>query len=94
MDWTNFVLVAGALTGQICHIVKKKAEGGEDELQVFRRWVLKRPFNTMASVAVSITAAYALQVVDMTLAQVFFTSFVTGIAANSVVNRPQLGQAK
>ena len=88
---TNLIVVAGAICGQIVHVIKKRTEDGKEDGQsewaVFRRWVLARPVNTIAAALVGCGASLGLATTtDPLLA--FLQALVTGIAANSVVNRP------
>ena len=88
------ISVAGALLGQVLHIVKKKTEESPDqsELSIFTRWVLKRPANTLAATVVSLGASVGLSPDAMSqgmgLLVQFLQAVAVGIAANSMVNRP------
>ncbi|OHE69804.1 MAG: hypothetical protein A2Z99_08170 [Treponema sp. GWB1_62_6] len=87
----DLIVVAGAICGQIVHVIKKRTEDGKEdgasEWSVFRRWVLARPVNTIAAALVGCGASLGLATTtDPLLA--FLQALVTGIAANSVVNRP------
>ena len=91
IDTMNLIVVAGAIVGQIVHVIKKRTEDGkgdgQSEWSVFRRWVVARPINTIAAALVGCGASLGLTTTtDPLLA--FLQAVVTGIAANSVVNRP------
>lgn len=83
----DIVVVACAIVGQVTHIVKKKTEKSGGEVAAFKKWIIGKPFNTLAAVAASITAAYALQVDGMTVVQAAGVAFSAGFAANSAINR-------
>ena len=93
MDTLSVVVLAGSVIGQVCHVVKKRLEegkeGGETEWGILRKWVFARPVNTISSALVGWGASAGLiasTTTDPVLA--FCQAVVTGIAANSFVNRP------
>lgn len=91
MDKMNLILLAGAIVGQILHVIKKRTEDGKgeglSEMDVFRKWVLARPGNTISAALVGWGASVGLATTTDPL-MAFLQAVVTGIAANSVVNRP------
>ena len=93
--------VLGAIFGQLCHIVKTKTEGNGNEIDTFKKWVLRRPFNTAIAIVDAVGAAFAAQqdptaflafdgAVDPSklLVITFLQAAITGFAADSAVNRP------
>lgn len=83
---SEIIMAVFAVIGQIVHIVKKRAEDG-DEIGAFRRWVLQRPFNTIAASAAAIFAASSVVSDTHTLTQIAGVAFMAGMAANSAINR-------
>jgi hypothetical protein len=82
------VLVAVfAVVGQICHIVKKRTQEGADEISVFRKWVLNRPFNTLIACIAAIAAAHAVQVPNGPVMESVIQAFLAGFTADSIINR-------
>lgn len=102
----TLIILAGSLVGQILHIIKKRTEGKEEsesEWDVFRRWVLAKPFNTLGATLVGFGIATgmaqwtegALQAVlgpgvavQLPPMAMFIQAAITGMAGNSAVNRP------
>ena len=99
----TLIILAGSLVGQIAHIVKKRTEGKEEsesEWAVIRKWVFARPINTLAATIVgwSVTTgmvtgmegsmASTAGAPQITQGWMFLQAILTGIAANSAVNRP------
>lgn len=83
---SEIIMALFAVIGQIVHIVKKRAEDG-NEIGAFRRWVLQRPFNTIAASAAAILAASSVVSDTHTMTQIAGVAFMAGMAANSAINR-------
>ena len=90
----EIISVAGSILGQIFHIVKKKTEEepAVGEASIFARYILRRPINTIAAALIGVGASIGLTSTEtaavMGQVNLFLSAIVTGIAANSVVNRP------
>ena len=88
------IALLGCLIGQVVHIIKKRTEDGkaddESEWQVFRKWVLARPINTLAASLVSWGAAVAMlhQIGPTSITVMLVNSIIVGGFGNSMVNRP------
>lgn len=92
MDIGTIVTVGGAVLGQVAHIVKKRTEESNgSEIDVFKAWIVNKPFNTAGAVVASIVVALGLGenlAETVSLFMAFANAFVAGVAANSTVNRP------
>jgi len=90
MDTLTLVVIAGSFLGQVAHIVKKRMQeekGEASEWQVFRKWILARPLNTIASSLGGIAAAMALAVPGTDLMVAGVQAALAGWVADSSVNR-------
>ena len=89
--------LAGSVVGQLLHIVKKKSEEtGKSEGAVFKRWIVKRPVRTLASLLIGLGVSSGGALLTAPVAAtgewgwlvVLAQSVVTGFASNSGINRP------
>ena len=87
-DTQMIVALVGAFIGVVAHVVNEKVKAGEKESEVFRRWFLNRPTNTVLALAAAGGIALGLVVPTATTFQIFFTALVAGVASNEIMNRP------
>ena len=86
-------ILGGSLVGQILHVVKKRTEGKEEtesELDVFLKWVVRRPLSTISAAIVAFATAAG---VNMGIESALTTQMVAaGATAGTVAQVPGLLQ--
>lgn len=96
MDFGAIVGIGGAIFGQVAHIVKKRTEEmkeeGITEIDIFKRWVFKRPFNTIGSVLGGLAVSQLAVTPGADWMTQLIQGFISGFAANSAINRPGEGK--
>lgn len=92
----NLVVIGGAIVGQVVHLVKKGKQEKKDmpEVEVFKRWVLQKPFNTIGAMVGGILAAIALNVEGIDPLMQFLQAVTAGYMADSMGNRPGPGSGE
>lgn len=88
------IVAGGAIIGQVVHLVKKGTQENKEipEVEVFKRWVLQKPFNTVGAMVGGILAAMALNVESIDPFMQFLHAVTAGYVADSVGNRPGEGK--
>ena len=80
---------AGAIIGQVGHMVKKKQESKSDvgEVEIIKNMIVKKPLNTFAAIATTIVAVVQLVAPESSSIHQFLQAFAVAWASDSMVNK-------